>query len=664
MPDRDQGHGSADGDGESGVDQSGERFESLTVSVENLGGIRSEELTLERGVTVLTGRNATNRTSLLRAVGAGLGGSSGQLRSDAESGSVTLTSDGERYTRTLDRDGASVRVGGNPYTTDGDVVDRYSCLLADNPAREAVERGDGDALREFIMAPVDTDAIRATIERTQRTVRALREDVETAEDQREQVPELERELATRREQLADVRAELESVREAVGEFEADADAAEAADAVVEDLQDTREEYERVRNRLETQRNALESLEEEREEVSAELDAVGPPADERESLQAELERCQRRERDLENAVNSLLSIVEFNEELLDEEGVPGVETDAEVVSGLDPETRTVECWTCGTEVERGTIDDRLEDLRDVVDEKRRERNELRTEIADLRSDLDEIRSTARERETLEAKLEDVDAEIDDREDRIDSLETREVDLRERIEDLETKAAESDDLRDSDLLERYQRLSELEYERGQLEEAIETLEVELESAREAAARMERLEAELAAQRDELAGARSRIGDLERAAVETFNDHVETVLDRLGYDNVARVWIERTGDGGEPSVSGSSFELHVVRATEEGAVYEDTVEHLSESEREVVGLVVALAGYLVHDVHESVPVMLLDSLESIDADRIAALVEYFTDFVPFLVVALLPEDAAALADRHDRVRMGEAPARDGRL
>jgi len=84
----------------------------------------------------------------------------------------------------------------------------------------------------------------------------------------------------------------------------------------------------------------------------------------------------------------------------------------------------------------------------------------------------------------------------------------------------------------------------------------------------------------------------------------------------------------------------------------VYEDTVSHLSESEREVTGLVFALAGYLVHDVYEAVPFMLLDSLEAIDAERIAALVEYFADYVPYLVVALLPEDAQALPAEYDRV------------
>ena len=199
-----------------------EAAESTTVTIENVGGIRDHELTLERGVTLLTGRNATNRTSLLRALGAGLGGSTGQLRAGAEAGSVALSFDGDRYTRTFERDGSPVHVGGDPYTTDGDVVDRYSCLLADNPARVAVERGGGDALREFIMAPVDTDEVRATIERTRQSIRSLREDLETAERRRDRVSDLERDLEDRREQLEEVWGELESVREAVAESEADA----------------------------------------------------------------------------------------------------------------------------------------------------------------------------------------------------------------------------------------------------------------------------------------------------------------------------------------------------------------------------------------------------------------------------------------------------------
>lgn len=76
------------------------------------------------------------------------------------------------------------------------------------------------------------------------------------------------------------------------------------------------------------------------------------------------------------------------------------------------------------------------------------------------------------------------------------------------------------------------------------------------------------------------------------------------------------------------------------------------MSESEREVTGLVFGLAGYLIHDVHEEVPFMLLDSLEAIDTRRIATLVEYFQGYTDHLVVALLFDDAAALDDEYQRV------------
>jgi len=41
--------------------------------------------------------------------------------------------------------------------------------------------------------------------------------------------------------------------------------------------------------------------------------------------------------------------------------------------------------------------------------------------------------------------------------------------------------------------------------------------------------------------------------------------------------------------------------------------------------------LAGYLAHEINETVLFIVLDSLEAIDSSRIAALVEYFADYAP---------------------------------
>jgi hypothetical protein len=56
-----------------------------------------------------------------------------------------------------------------------------------------------------------------------------------------------------------------------------------------------------------------------------------------------------------------------------------------------------------------------------------------------------------------------------------------------------------------------------------------------------------------------------------------------------------------------------------------------------------------------------MLLDSLEAIDYERLADLIQYFADYAPFLLVALLPEDSEALAGYHDRITSDELSLED---
>jgi hypothetical protein len=133
------------------------------------------------------------------------------------------------------------------------------------------------------------------------------------------------------------------------------------------------------------------------------------------------------------------------------------------------------------------------------------------------------------------------------------------------------------------------------------------------------------------------------------------MESVLEILGYENLERIWIERKQQevrDGRRTVEEAVFDLHVVRSTDEGRTYEDSIDHLSESEREVTGLIFALAGYLTHEVHETCPFLLLDSIEAIDSGRIARLVDYVSEYAEYTVVALLHEDAQALDDAYPRI------------
>jgi len=130
---------------------------------------------------------------------------------------------------------------------------------------------------------------------------------------------------------------------------------------------------------------------------------------------------------------------------------------------------------------------------------------------------------------------------------------------------------------------------------------------------------------------------------------------MLDLLDYENLERIWLERKEREvrqGRSKIQTTEFELHIIRSTPSNTTYEDTIDNLSESEREVTGLIFALAGYLAHDLHEQVPFMLLDSLEAIDVNRLSTLVDYLKDYSDYLVIALLTEDAQSLDEEYERV------------
>ena len=621
-----------------------------TMFVQNVGGIDTCEIEFKPGVTVCTGQNATNRTSLLTAIAGALGGSAATLKSDTDEGHIRLEFDGETYTRHYHRgsDG-SVITGGEPYTDETELVDLFACLLEDNPARRAVERGDD--LRDVLMRPVDTATVQERIREFERERTQISTRLEEIERKRNRLPDLETRRTTLEDELEAITEELRTLRERVADHDIDPDAAGAAEDLLSELESRRQTLRQTRNEIETQQSTLEALYDEREEVSDELDDLKGQDTGSENLEQKLDQLQDYERELQDSINDLSAIVEFNDELLNssDELVDKDPDEQTVTDELDPMSATIKCWTCGNRVERRAIDSQLEELRNVIEDKRTERQEVLDEIAELREQLDRLQSAKSRRRECQERLDEIGRQIQRREQRINDLEKKATDLREAICDLEKEVKETEEVRESELVEQYERLSELEYERGQIDQELNDVKDEIRELESLADEREQLEAQKAQFQGELESLRTRIEDLERDAVEAFNEHMAEVLSLLEYQNIERIWIERKVPNDGPE---GVFELHVVRSTENGTMYEDTVDHLSESEREVIGLVVALAGYLVHEVYGTVPVMLLDSLEAIDADRIARLIDYIAEFASYLVVALLEEDAQGLNDTSTRL------------
>lgn len=632
----------------------------IELSVENIGGINQTELTFDEGVTVLSGRNATNRTSLLQAIMAGLGSNRVSLKGDAEEGAVTLQLGDERYTRTLRRQGETVVFDGDPYLDDPQLADLFAFLLEENEVRRTVARGGN--LREVMMKPVDTAEIQAEIERVEKN----RDRITNTIEELDGLEQKRRQLQSKRDEteyaIEETTETLAAKREAVD----DSDPAQARneqsalEQKLTEIQRLRQKYDDATFQLKSHQESLESLKTEREELVSELDGYKEtePLD-ADELDGQISKLRNQKQELERGLSRLQQVIQFNEEMLDG-------THPEIQQALRDEVgealtdqlvsdESVICWTCGTEVSPVDIEETIERLQRLRRSKYADKKEVESELSELKTKQQRLEAKQTKREQTEQRLHNVRAEISEHEHRVEELSEQRLELESEIESLETEIDELETRDRSETLSAHRKIGELEAkldrlrtERNRLDEQLSDIESQREQREELNAQKQRLQTEL----EEL---KTRVDRLERDAIDAFNDHMQSVLDILRYENIERIWVERaeeTTRQGRRNVTQSTFRLHVVRTTDDGVSYEDSFEHLSESEREVTGLVFALAGYLTHEVHEDVPVILLDSLEAIDAQRIDALVEYLTNYADFLIVTLLSEDADAIETDHHRI------------
>ncbi|NIB99626.1 archaea-specific SMC-related protein [Halobacterium sp. R2-5] len=630
--------------------------------VENVGGIEQTDVEFTSGVNLLVGRNATNRTSLLQAFMAAMGSDQVTVKGDADAADVELELEGETYTRHLRRESGTVVTSGDPYLDDPELADLFAFLLESNDVRRAVERGD--ELHDLLLRPVDTEEIEAEIERLVDERDRVESDLDEIEEYKAELPAKEAEREELREEIEATKADLESAEselDAADDVEQRQQQKQELEEKLDELSSKRSELDDVRYDLETERERLSDLKSERTDLEDELDELPEePEGDVGELESEVRSLRERKQELESSVSELRSVIGFNEDMLedpDSDALAALDGDSddgdvtdELLGGDD-----VVCWTCGSEVEAEQIDATVDQLREFSAEKLDDIAEVEERIEAKRERRRELEETREERERVERRLDRLADDVERCEENIDRLEGERDDLLDEIETVEAEVEELESEEYGEILEHHREANELEYELGRLEQDLEAVEADIADLEERIAEQDDLEARREELEDEIAELRTKIERIERDTVEEFNDHMAEVLEMLDYDNLDRIWLERREREvrrGRRTVTETAFDLHVVRTTDSGAAYEDTVEHLSESERETTGLVLALAGYLAHEVYEEVPYILLDSLEAIDSERIAQLVEYLGEYADYLVVALLTEDAQAVDSGYRRI------------
>ncbi|UPM44892.1 archaea-specific SMC-related protein [Halocatena salina] len=626
-------------------------LDDLTVTVQNIGGISESRVTLSPRVTLLVGENASNKSSFLRSLSAVLGGPTPPLKSDATSGRVDLEmGTDEYYIELAKQNGTQVVAEEKRLTELEDLCELFVTLDETNPIRQAVVN-DGD-LYDHLMRPIDTESIEYEIEQLKATKDDLSDQLSELDRKEDRLPGLETRATSLRQEIENVESTLRKKRSTIEELEGE-QMVETDAGALKELKEKRSERETVRNRIRTQKAAIESLEKESDSIETELndlDLAELPND-ADAIVDEIEQLHHQKQQLTTTINSLSPIVEMNSQLLDDDDeIPAEMKSDDIVAELDPDSRTITCWTCGSSVEQSEIAEQVRVVQEILEEKRDQRETITDHIQTLDEQRRQFEQQRQKHEQLQEQKRSTEAEIERRTEQLSELESRQQELKAEVETLLDEIEESGEQSD-ELGELYDEVSDLEYERGQLENELTDIEAEIEGIETELSNRESIEAQRESVVTQLQDQRDRIETLERDFVTTFNEMMQQVLDRLDYEKVERIWTERITSESD-SLSGTEFELHIVRSTEKGTVFEDVIENLSKSEREVIGLVVALAGYLAHDVVDELPFIIVDAVEMLDAMRIHSLLEYFNQYTDYVIMAVLPEEGKELEDAYSTI------------
>jgi len=594
----------------------------LTVDVEGVGGIDQASHTFEPGVTLVTGPNASNKTSLLEAVAFAVGSDDVRIRAGADKARVALSLGDRTVEREAVRHGRGVEYRGETWTSSevATAFETFGSLREFNPLRSAVSQGDD--VEDLLKAPVDTDELERRRSEKLSKKQQYQRDLEGLADVEDELEQTKADLADARQQVDDLEAKLETLYD-----RRDDDGDEELQELRERQSDIAAERDRLREQVAEFESSIEEYERRQDELTDRIKDLEADIDEVdiEALREERSTLEQRQAEIEGRIDVLQSIRSTNREVVDAElaGVLGRNP------GLEDETVT--CWTCGQETGQDAVEETIGRLSELISEERARKRENQPRIEELDERIEAFEDRRRERGDLRTERQDLERKITDRRESLDTKRNRLEEVREQLDGVEAELAERERAAASqDLVE------EIESTRVDLQTArreVDRLESKLAGLRER--REERDDKREAVDRlsSEIVDLTDRIESLEADIREAFNDAMEDVLAALEYRRIERVWLD------------GSFDIVVAREVD-GSVREDAVEHLSESEREVVGLVLGLAGYSVYDVAESAPVLLLDSVDAFDATRTDLLLSFFKERTDFLLVAVLSETATEMS------------------
>lgn len=593
------------------------------LTVTNIGGIRYGTTTIEDGLNVIQASNFRGKSSLVGALKTAFGATGHYddhpLTEGTERGEVTLETETTEYSVVLERlSHRAVGRNGTPYIADESeqlCVRLFACLDAANPIRQAVRNGED--VTELLQAPLDFEDIDSQIASLTSEKRDIDQQIAEATRAGEQLPALQEAVTSLETELE----ELRDRRDALAETETSkAHIEQLSDEIsIKSEQHTNisEDISRIEREIEQKEERVSRTETE----IAELDVPAEPVDttEMEPIRDQIDALGRR-------IDLVEDLYRANQNIVDADELDVITDVARSIAADE-----VACWVCGHETTKAEIDDAVAELQSTLADFREQKSALEAELEELEAERKENQRIRQRLETLEEEKRELSTAIDEKKGLLRTKRERKAELEDEIDAIEAELATAEEEYNEELTDLKTKIRTSE---SKLEEKRETLE-SLQAQYDELAELERERDEI---RTTLTDLRNRKKRTQETLKNRFNAIITDIIDAFqpGFSNARLVL--KTDDRGDVS----EIDLEIGREIDDTG-QRTSVNTLSEGEVELIGLVIAIAGYHAFDVKSAVPCILIDGISQLAAKHLQGVATYLEDTSEILVTTAYPEAGA---------------------
>jgi chromosome segregation ATPase len=588
------------------------------VNIKNIGGIYEATVKLEEGINIVQASNFTGKSSFINALQTVMGttnlfDSTHPLTEGQNSGFVQISAAEMSHEVTLERSQTNeiLREGSPVLESDEDqtCARLFAFLDENNPIRSRVrEQRD---FTDLLQAPLDIEDIDGQIATLRRKRESKEEKLTTAQRAKENIPAVT-------DAIASLEEELESLRQKQKELEAKvSDATTDNGSLSDKLASRRSEASKLERRISQLQTKISETEEQLTEKRTEKEELDIP--DQPEPNAEVEDKEKRIDEIKLQVDLLEDLYQANQRVIEEGEISLVTAvDRSIVQD------EFDCWLCGESTTTETVKTRLEALQDKIESLQEEQSTLESEIETIEKKRRKFQEKKRKSAEIEEEIGNLCEQRDDAERDLTKAKERKAEVEEHITELESELESVE--------------TELSEELTEIKSEIKIKEQELENQQERLRELENKQQDIESINEEIDAIEAKIETLktrkeskQRELKTEFDSAMETAIDHFapGFDG-ARLDI-KTNRQNEIE----AFDLIVAR---EGR--ETTIDRLSEAERELVGIVIAIAGYRTFDVGDRVPIILLDGVTQLESDNLSLLCEYLSADTEMLVTTAYPE------------------------